>query len=304
MESGHRILFCDYDGDFEVADRLSLSGYVVDQIRPSGLRAVTVGDHAVYLFSFQSASHLESVLKICHKLKSAELQTPIVLMNLGEILKSFDDHAQTPHSANFYVQGENPEEQIIEILANGLQLSPAQLFSASSEGFALGSLKDDEITLRMRSLETELETLRAELEQSKKEIARKGDDLRPKLKAMLEGEKKKAQTETERLKVRLSEVEAKLLDREARLVESQRQIDALRVKMIQVKDSAQKSQAQVRDFYVKKIRELEVKLGLGEVFSGASPDAEEKISSLADSDGLSADPDKTEILPIEKAEKS
>jgi len=276
MERG-RLLFCDYDGSFELADRLSLSGYLIDQIRPDGLRGVTVGDHSVYIFVYEKKSNGKAVQKICEKLKGAELLTPIIVVNRGG---EKNDNATTRIDfADFNLVGNSPEADLKKILRDQLQILPPDMISEQTEVFALDPQIENDLMSRVKQLEASLKSLSDENEKLKAKKDVPAEDLRPKLQAMLEGEKKKAQTETERLQFRLAEIEAKLLDREARLRDLESQQAHIKNRAYQMKDSFQKAQTSLREFYMSKIRELEAKLGIEGSFTGA-PLSDEKTILL------------------------
>ncbi len=285
-----RILFCDYDGNFELADRLSLSGYLVDQIRPDGLRGVAVGDHAVYFFVFQSESNCPAVLRICEKLKSAELLTPIVVVKEGDPIADFENHAKCNFRADFYLQGGSLETQVFKVLQDKLHLHAQDFTDSTTQALVLNPRIENDLLERIKQLEEALYKSEQEIERLKQKSPQ-GEDLRPKLEEMLQGEKKKAQTETERLKVRLSEIEAKLLDREARLKEVDRQRENIKRKALEMKESFEKAQSSLRDFYMKKIKELETRLGMDSGFAGGGI-AEEKTIMLEEP---SLEQEKTEI---------
>ena len=283
MERG-RLLFCDYDGSFELADRLSLSGYLIDQIRPDGLRGVTVGDHSVYIFVFQKSANGQAVQRICEKLKAAELLTPIIAVNRGA--EKGDELAAPIEFANFTLVGDSPESELRKIIKNQLRILPPETVGDSTDVFVLDPQIENDLMGRVQQLEAALKSLSDENEKLKQVTP--AEDFRPKLQAMLEGEKKKAQTETERLQCRLAEIEAKLLGREARLKDLESQQAQFKDRATQMKDSFQKAQASLREFYMTKIRELESKLGVESNFTGGPIQEEKTILLYELAPGLNA----------------
>lgn len=286
-----RLLFCDYDGDFELAKKLSRSGYLIDQIRPDGLRSVAVGDHIAFVFHFAKPESTSSVLKTCEKLKAAELSTPIILVCREKSNSDFLNHRQAPHHADFYFLGDEVLKDLASVLTEQLGAVPASdVPDENTERTEILS-KTEKVSLKDRlvKLEQDLESALKESEKLKRELKAHRDSVKPKLKALLEGEKKKAQTETERLKVRLSEIEAKLLDREARLQELQRQQDQADERFTKLKESYQKNQQLLKEDYAKKIRELEAKLGEGASFKGLDSLPEEKTILLDEGSEVDSD---------------
>lgn len=267
MQAGlSRILFCDYDGDFEYADVLSSLSYVVDQIRPESLRAVNVGDHALYLFSFESREKTHEVLEVCEKLKAAELYTPIVLLCRSEPAPEFLEHQRKSHlKADAYLAHLRSEAQILDCLDEFLGI-PKPFFlrhpvEPKAEETKTEVLKKDEavevLQKQVASLEAELLQVREEAVALDKALEAQRNFYKPKLKAMLEGQKLKVQSETESLKVRVAEVEAKLLDREARIKELEQSRKNYKKELRALNESHQRAQEKLRDFYQSKIKSLQ-----------------------------------------------
>lgn len=257
FEAG-RILFCDYDGDFEFAENLSRVGFAVDQIRPDALRQVAIGDHQLFLFSFGVFDSLSKVLKTCEKLKFAELTTPIALLARQSVGPDFLNHQKTRYAANVYISNPLSEGMVLDALEPLIgcpvpaHLKGSRLFTnmESEEERMISSLRE-----KIQSLEEEVLSLQGK---SDEVLKQERDALKPKLKALLEGQKLQFQTEAERIKVALSEVEAKLLDREAKIKE----LEAAH-------SQHEKAQATLREFYMTKLKLLEQE----------KREAEKKISS-------------------------
>lgn len=258
-----RLLFCDYDGEFLYADVLSSLGYAVDQIRPDGLRGVTVGEHSVYIFSFEKPENTAKILKICDKLKSAELLTPIVLMARGNTRPEFLNHKSSEHAADAYIVNCSSEAKLLDVLDDlvGLPSSPliGKPIFAQDDSAELNR-KIEKYESRVSELEEQLETHKGQATSIDKALEAQRNYYQPKLKAMLEGEKLRVQTETEQLKCKLSEVEAKLLEREAKIKELEQAQGNQDGKLKQVQESHQKAQESLRSFYQQKIRQLNKKL--------------------------------------------
>jgi len=275
-----RVLFCDYDGDFEFADVLTQLGFVVDQIRPEGLRGVTVGEHSVYIFSFEKQENIKKALSTCEKLKSAELFTPIIMMSRGSTPSEFMNHQESSKAADAYVSNSTSPGRLLDSLDEiigapfpyRLKVSSVQVSDAKEQE------EIQEYTKKISQLEKEMEELREAASSYDKALEAQRQYYTPKLKALLEGQKLKVQSETERLKVRLSEVEAKLLEREARIKELEQLKRNQKKKMQSLVESHQKAQQSLRSFYQNKIRRL-------------GKDEDEASPNLAEEDSV------TDILP-------
>jgi len=241
-----RVLFCDYDGEFEFAETLSRVGYLVDQIRSDALRQVGVGDHQLFLFTFGNPDSLPKVLKTCEKLKFAELSTPIVLLARAPMGPEFLNHQKTRYAADAYIS--NPSSEAI--LLDNLDLVVGCPIPPQLKGPRLF----EDLKSQIQELEAELEVLRGKSEQA---IKQERDALKPKLKALLEGQKLQFQTESERLQVQLSEVEAKLIDRESKIKELETAQDRHKKKLEDVIAQHDKAQQTLRDFYMAKLKALE-----------------------------------------------
>lgn len=251
-----RILFCDYDGEYLFADILSQLGYAVDQIRPEALRQVTVGDHNLYIFSFQGDAEMKKALSTCEKLKKASLPTPILLINHSPATPDFLNHKMSQNRADAYVVSPSSENAVLDALDSLVGCPVPSALKGS-----LHFLRDEQDTRdalsryqhRVAELEKKIEELEQTSHMSKesmdKALEAQRNFYKPKLKALLEDQKIQVQTETERLKFELSEVQAKLLDRETKL----RSFEA------QSQDH-EKSQAKLREFYMNKVKALEKKL--------------------------------------------
>lgn len=242
---------------------LSSLGYAVDQIRPDGLRGVTVGEHSVYIFSFEKPENTAKILKICDKLKSAELLTPIVLMARGNTRPEFLNHKSSEHAADAYIVNCSSEAKLLDVLDDlvGLPSSPliGKPIFAQDDSAELNR-KIEKYESRVSELEEQLETHKGQATSIDKALEAQRNYYQPKLKAMLEGEKLRVQTETEQLKCKLSEVEAKLLEREAKIKELEQAQGNQDGKLKQVQESHQKAQESLRSFYQQKIRQLNKKL--------------------------------------------
>jgi len=251
-----RILFCDYDGEFQFSEELSRVGYAIDQIRPDALRQVGVGDHQLFLFSFESKDSLSKVLKTCEKLKFAELSTPIALLARQPMGPDFLNHQKAKYAADAYISNPATEAGILDILDPLIGCPiPPHLKSAR-----LYSSDDPEDQRALESLKQQIAKLEEELQQAKgmsQEAREKEEALKPKLKALLEGQKLQFQTESERLRVQLSEVEAKLLDREAKIKELEATQERVKKQFSDIVSQHEKAQQTLRDFYMNKLKTLE-----------------------------------------------
>lgn len=256
-----RLLYCDYDGDFLFSDKLRRIGYSVDEVRPEALRSISVGDHQAYVFSFEKEQNLTRALKTCEKLKSAELMTPIILVQRGSASPDFLNHQSEALRADSYVAQEESEAPLLDALEEVVGAPwPPGIEKASSSFLAD---KEKEYQEQIESLQEELERVKSEYERSNENLDKAlqaQKKFRPKLKALFEGQKLQFQSESEQLKVRLSELEAKLLDREAKIRELEQFRKHHRQQIEALQDSHQKAQGGLREFYQKKIREMEKKL--------------------------------------------
>jgi vacuolar-type H+-ATPase subunit I/STV1 len=258
-----RLLFCDYDGEFLFADVLSTLGYAVDQIRSDGLRGVTVGEHSVYIFSFEKPENTPKVLKICEKLKSAELLTPIVLLARNNARPEFLNHRSSEQAADAYITNCSSEAKLLDVLDEliGLPSSPliGKPLFVNEEATEL-TKKIEDYEIKLQELEKQVESQKGQASSIDKALEAQRNYYQPKLKAMLEGEKLRVQSETEQLKYRLSEVEAKLLEREAKIKELEQAKGNQAGKLKKVNESHQKAQESLRVFYQQKIRQLNKRL--------------------------------------------
>jgi len=265
-----RLLFCDFDGAFQFSDELTRIGFLVDQIRPEALRQVAVGDHDLFLFSFETSAALPKVLKTSEKLKYAELATPIALWARKPMGPEFLNHQAVEHHANLYIHAPSSISHLLDALS-ALVVIPVPPHLKSSSFFLEGDIQSDKIVEEYRAqivrLEQEIERLRKQIHDSSSEGA--GESLRPRLKALLEGQKLQFQTESEKIKVQLSEVEARLLDREARNHELELSLTQLQAKLSEATQSHEKAQKTMRAFYLQKLQAVE----------GEKKDLEKKISS-------------------------
>lgn len=254
LEERSRVLFCDFDGEFEMADALSEVGYLVDQIRPESLRSVTVGEHAVYLFAFGKPETTAKVLKITEKLKLAELLTPILLFCRGVASPEFLNHQSQRLAAEAYIANSNSEAELLDRLEEllGLPRLPNLDWGYSNKDF---EKEAESYRQRIALLESELLQLRESASSLDKALEAQRNYYKPKLKAMLEGQKLQVQSEIERLRVNLSEVEAKLLDREARIKELEQAQQNQQRKLQVLSASHKKAQDSLRSFYQKKLRD-------------------------------------------------
>ncbi len=244
------LLFCDYEGDFRFSETLSKLGYLVDHIRPDALKHVSVGDHNVFIFSFQSHENEQLALSTCEKLKIAELPTAIILMHLGKPSVEFLNHGESKNRADYYIHVQATEGVLLDALDKivGCPFPPALKGS-------LHLLREDrdraaQIDLyknRIRELEKKI----SELEGA---MSKTDDTLKPKLQALLKGQKLQFQTETERLKIELSEIEAKLMDRELKIRELESARDKQKVVLEEITVTHEKAQQALREFYQKKLR--------------------------------------------------
>ncbi|PIR21757.1 MAG: hypothetical protein COV44_11535 [Deltaproteobacteria bacterium CG11_big_fil_rev_8_21_14_0_20_45_16] len=261
MDHGpERLLFCDYDGEFRFADVLSRLGFLVDQIRPEGLRSISVGEHSLYIFSFEESKNSQKALKTCEKLKSAQFLTPIVLVNRNKPTPDFINHKHEEKRADAYVFNCESESPLLDVVDGilGTPLPPEMKLSTGSfrspDPEFLEKIKNYED--QVSSLNKELEDLRQASSVMDKALEAQRNFYKPKLKALLDGQKVQLQTETERLKFKLSEIEAKLLDREARIKELEQVKNNNERKIDKIVASHQKAQQNLRVFYQEKIRQL------------------------------------------------
>jgi len=243
-----RLLFCDYDGEFEQAAVLSKLGFLVDQIRPDGLRSVAVGEHSAYLFVFEKLESKEEVRKICKKLKSAGLVTPIVVVGLT---KGFGESDFA--DADYVIVDPTSESELLDTLDDMVGCPSPNFLRFDTSSSEMGSEK-------IKSLEDEVEKWKKSAENMNKALEAQRNFYKPKLKALLEGQKlDKHDSELEMLKVKLSEVEAKLLDREARIKELEQMKQMHKAKLEKLVDSHHKAQQSLRSFYQEKIRQISKK---------------------------------------------
>ncbi|TVQ79753.1 MAG: hypothetical protein EA369_04140 [Bradymonadales bacterium] len=248
-----RILFCDYDGEFEFADKLTRVGYLVDQIRPEALRSVTVGEHAVFILSFVEEESCKKALRVCEKLKEAELNTPLVLVYRSGQDPSFLNHQSEKKAADAYLLNPVSEAPLLDSLAERIGLPPAR-FLAKEKKILIE--RDEESEEKIKALEEELHRLRGEATSLDKALEAQRNFYKPRLKALLEGQKAEKQTEAEKMQVRLSELEAKLMDREARLKELEQSRKSSQMKIEKLMAAHQQAQASLRQFYQNKIKLL------------------------------------------------
>lgn len=260
MSSGERsrVLFCDFDGEFEYSDAIREIGFLVDQIRPESLRSVTVGEHAVYVFGFTRLDTTSKVLKIAEKLKAAELLTPIILCCRAQAAPNFLNHQSHSYAADVYIASEQSTSPLLDALEELLGLPP---LAANQVNLSNGQSEQNNEELetyrqKVRELESELSELKEEASSLDKALEAQRNFYKPKLKAALEGQKLQVQSETERLKVRLSEIEAKLLEREARIKELEQSKRNESKKIQALSQSHKKAQESLRSFYQQKIRDM------------------------------------------------
>ncbi|MBN8554127.1 MAG: hypothetical protein J0L93_01675 [Deltaproteobacteria bacterium] len=244
-----RVLFCDYDGEFEYADTLSKIGYIVDQIRPDALRQISVGEHQVYIFMFQAEEHMKKAMRTCEKLKAAELTTPIFLLNRAPATPTFLNHKTATGAADAYVANPSSENVVLDALET-LVGCPVPI-SLKGNIQLLQEEKDrleeiEEYRKRMTELEKKIEDLQGDRSKTEEALEAQRNFYKPKLKALLEEQKIQVQSETEQLKFELSEVEAKLLDREMKIKKLEEAIK-----------SQEKAQNTLREFYQSKLKSLE-----------------------------------------------
>ena len=253
-----RILLCDFDGDFLFADELTRLGFLIDQIRPDALRQVAVGDHDLFLFSFETLNELTRVLKTCEKLKFAELETPIVLWSRKLMGPEFLNHQQSQYPANLYINSPDSLAAFLDELARIVEFPiPAHL--KTSNFFVEGDIESEALVEEYRAqiirLEEEIQQLREKVADGEEKSGR--ESLKPRLKALLEGQKLQFQTESEKIKVQLSEVEAQLLDREAKTQELELTLAQLHKKLDEAQQSHEKAQKTLRAFYLQKLQTVE-----------------------------------------------
>lgn len=252
----NRVLFCDYDGDFHFADELSALGYLVDQIRPNSLRTVALGEHGVYVFSFENKETTSQVLKVCSKLKSANLITPIIILAHVDASPDFMNHQHNANAANAYLIKPTSIAALMDELDS--YIDPPALNASLyqiQKSEAANKKEVEELHRAKQGLEAKLQVMENELETMRQNMT-EADALKPKLEALLEGQKLKVQTETERLKVQLSEIEAKLMEREARITELERFKQNTEQKVERLNKSHQIAQQKLRQFYQDKIKNL------------------------------------------------
>lgn len=263
-----RVLFCDYDGEFTYAEILSKVGYLIDQVRPDALRQVTVGDHHLYIFSFQKDASMQTALKTCEKLKAAELTTPILLLNLSSPSPDFLNHQKSELAADGYLANPSSENVVLDCLdqmvGSPLPTVLRGSFQMPADDLELRT-KIEQAQQKVNQYEGTIKELEKQLEEVQKNSSRSTEELgkaleaqrnfyKPKLKALLEDQKTKLQTETERLKFKLSEVEAKLLDREMRIKDLEAAKEKQKAKMEELVASHEKAQKALRDFYQQKMK--------------------------------------------------
>lgn len=260
MEAGNRILFCDFDGEFELAEDLTRLGYLVDQIRPDGLRSVAVGDHCLYVFSFGKIETTPEVLRICRKLKSARLPTPIALLSRADtVSEEFTEHRSSSHAADDYIHGASLLEGLLDCI-DRFTKSPFPLSLRGSSQVAPSIQKAEEdhdgrdYEEEIKQLQKELTELRESSQQMDKVLEAQRNFYKPKLKALLEGQKMQSNSEVDQLLVKLSEVEAKLLEREARVHELEQFKKKQKDKVQRLLSSHQKAQQSLRHFYQEKLK--------------------------------------------------
>lgn len=253
-----RVLFCDYDGEFQFADALSRVGYLVDQIRPEALRSIMVGEHLAYVLSFESPESCKKALRVCEKLKLAELKTPIILLYRKGQDPTFLNHKATEHAGDAYLLNPSSEAALLDVLADKIGLSPLRFF-ASQDGESQKQIEEYEN--KIKAMEAELMNLKGAATSLDKALEAQRNFYKPRLKALLEGQKAGSQTESESLRVRLSEVEAKLLEREAKLKELEQSKKSHEMKVQKILSSHQKAQQSLRQFYQEKIKKLSSKSG-------------------------------------------
>lgn len=281
-----RVLFCDYDGDFRYADTLTRLGYLVDQIRPESLRAVNVGEHAVYLFSFEDQERTADVLSLCDKLKAAELLTPIVVYCRRAAAPSFLSHAKTAtQPADAYLHNLISEAALLdtldELVGSPIPLVLRSLLPSAEDTDVSKTEQMDSAALiqqlqqRIEALEAELQEVQGEASALDKALEAQRQFYKPKLKAMLEGQKLKVQSETERLKFKLSEVEAKLLDREAHIKELEQSQKNQKKVLTNLMQSHQKAQEQLKTYYQNRMENL------GQVCPSPKPDESSSSESAS-----------------------
>lgn len=244
---------------------LSRVGYVVDQIRPDALRQVSVGDHKVYIFAFQTEASQKKALKTCEKLKSAELGTPLVLLSLLTASPELLNHQTVTLKADAYVINPKTESPLLD----AMDLIVGSPMPASIKGNMnfLSSAEKKEKTAEFQKKIDELQKKIGELEgiknKTEEALEAQRNFYKPKLKALLEGQKIQIQSETERLKVQLSEVEAKLLDRELKVKELEQFKERHKQKLEELMLSHEKAQNTLREFYQNKIKSLEADKKVG-----------------------------------------
>ncbi len=258
VSSPGRILLCDFDGAFQFAEELASVGFLVDQIRPDALRQVAVGDHDLFLFSFETLDGLNRALKTCDKLKAAQLSTPIGLLARAQLGPDFLNHQQSSSPADLYVHAPRSVSVLLDELSEILGCPLPPHFKSNSfflEGDVESENLIEEYRAHIAQLEEEVRNLRRRnLDEPHSEDK---EDLRPRLKALLEGQKLQFQTESEKIKIQLSEMEAQLLDREAKTHELESLVAQLYKKMDEISESHEKAQNTLRAFYMQKLQLME-----------------------------------------------
>ena len=197
-----------------------------------------------------------AVKKICRKLKSAELLTPIVVVGLspscrGEVFDYADHVLLLPESESLLL------DTLDEIMGTPPPLFLSQQNEVEVVAVAVDSHQSEESPEKLSELEAEIAQLKETAESATKALEAQRNFYKPKLKALLEGQKvDQHNQEFERLRVKLSEVEARLLDREARIKELEQMRKTHKAKLDQLLESHQKAQQSLRSFYQDKIRTL------------------------------------------------
>ncbi len=253
LEGVPRLLVCDFEAQFTFCDVLSRVGYLVDQILPDALKHVTVGDHDLYLFAFQTDASMQKALKIVEKLKTAELSTPIFLLNFSPPSPEFLNHQKSPGAANAYLAAPRSENVILDML-DRLVGSPVPSSLKGRLQFLAQDEEQKEYMQKHKDRIGELEQKVRELEEAKfdsldKALEAQRSLFKPKLDALMKGKELQHQTETEQLKFALSEMEAKLLDRESKLKKFEEGSEE--------KHADDKALQALREFYQAKLKTLE-----------------------------------------------
>jgi len=252
LEGTPSLLVRDFEGKFAFCDMLSKVGYLVDQILPEALKHVTVGDHDLYIFSFQSEENMQRALKIVGKLKQAKLPTPIFLLNFSPPSPDFLNHQKAEFAANGYLAAPRSENVILDSL-DRLVGSPVPSSLKGRLQFLQADQEQKEVVDSYRKKIQDLQNQLNDIEGAKgdsldKALSAQRSMFKPKLDAMLKGQELQHQTETEQLKFALSEMEAKLLDREAKLQQFESQAEPA---------GTEKALQTLREFYQSKLKTLE-----------------------------------------------